>query len=442
MGEKLSETKNSVGYYLKKVKNFLQFGKSVMNKKIVYKYPLHTGKVTAETLRQWSCATRYLWNRILRLRTGLYKRYKINFSYYGDHSTNKRLTILRDRYGWLEAVPNCIQQKCLQNMDAAFKNFYRRMKQGQTPGYPRFKNRSQLPGLYFPKQKFKLIEDDHGRTYLDLTKIAQHIRVAVDRPFIEHPDDEVSSCTIVYEGGRWMLNLLVVKNVGAPVKRNLPSVGLDMGVAQTVTRSDGVVHQIDTDKIKRIESRISLLQRRLSRKMGSKRGHKKSKNWIDLKRQITKKQSELAHIRQNFNHQTSRTLVDQFDRIVIEDLKIKNMSASAAGTIEEPGSMVKQKSGLNRAILRNGWFQLRTMLEYKSAWVGGKVVLVKPHYTSQTCSQCGHVDAGNRINQSKFVCKQCGYTANADINAAVNILKLSPAGSPGSASGGVGLPSR
>ena len=399
---------------------------------IVYKYPLRISYTTAETLRKWSCSTRYLWNRTLRLRIGLYKRYKIDFKYMGKHGSNRRLTTLRGRYDWLAAVPNSSQQEILRDLDKAFANFYRRVKRGETPGYPRFKNRSQLPRLYFPKQRFSINVDDQNRHYLSVTKIKQPIRIDVDRPYLNHPNDLIVSISLSFNR-IWFINILVNTSDPILIKRHLPSIGLDMGVAQTITRSDGIVHQIDNEKIKKIENRIAVLQRRISHKKGSKKGEKKSGHWLKQKKYINKLQSELAHIRQNFNHQTSKLIVDSFDNIVIEDLKIKNMTASAAGTIEKPGSMVKQKSGLNRSILRNGWFQFRTMLEYKSARVGGQVIPIKPQYTSQICSQCGYVDAGNRRTQSEFECKQCGYSINADINAAINILKLSPVGLPGSA---------
>lgn len=348
----------------------------------------------------------------------------------GDLGFNKRLTTLRKRYDWLSDAPNCVQQKCLDSLDKAYSNFFRRIKRGETPGYPRFKNRSELPGLYFPKERFSIRVDDQGRHYLKASKVPQEIRIDVDRPYLTHPEDKVNSVTLTFDR-MWYVCILVQTPDTIPVKRGLPAVGIDMGVTKTVTRSDGVIHQIDTDRIKYLEDRIAHLQKKLSKKVGSKKFEKKSNRWIEQRKRIGKLQSTLSDIRRNFNDQTSRLIVDSFDKIVIEDLNIKNMTASAAGTIEEPGSMVAQKSGLNRAILRNGWFQLRTMLEYKSKMMGAQVIAVPPHYTSQMCSECGHTESGNRLTQSNFVCKQCGFTLNADVNAAKNILKKSPAGSPG-----------
>ncbi|EAN5162669.1 TPA_asm: IS200/IS605 family element transposase accessory protein TnpB [Salmonella enterica] len=108
--------------------------------------------------------------------------------------------------------------------------------------------------------------------------------------------------------------------------------------------------------------------------------------------------------------------------IVIEDLKVSSMSKSAAGTVEEPGRNVPAKSGLNRAILEQVWYEMRRQLEYKQLWRGGEVQAVNPVYTSQKCACCGHTAKENRQSQAVFVCVACGYEANADINGARNIL--------------------
>ncbi len=108
--------------------------------------------------------------------------------------------------------------------------------------------------------------------------------------------------------------------------------------------------------------------------------------------------------------------------IVIEDLKVANMSKSAVGTVSQPGRNVRAKSGLNRSILDQGWYELRRQLKYKQAWCGGQVIAVPPVYTSQKCACCGHTAKENRLSQSQFECQKCGYTENADINGARNIL--------------------
>jgi putative transposase len=125
--------------------------------------------------------------------------------------------------------------------------------------------------------------------------------------------------------------------------------------------------------------------------------------------------------------------------ICVEDLQVKNMTASAAGTREAPGRKVKAKSGLNRSILDQGWSEFRRQLGYKLAWRGGELVLVPPQYTSQTCPNCGHVSAENRKTQEAFRCVRCCYGNHADLVGAINILRAgqSPSSLPSERCGNV-----
>lgn len=406
---------------------------------IVYKYPLRIAPTHAEKLRVWSCGCRYLWNRTLRLKKGLYERYKVSIGFYGPTGTNKRLTTLRNRYEWLFEVPNCVQQKILMNLDVAFKNFFRRIKQGQTPGYPRFKNRSILPGLYFPKQRFSIVIDDQDRHYLKLTKMPQLIRIDVDRPYLNHPDDSIQSCSIVYERRYWYICLLVETQDPVIVKRNLPSVGINRGVKHTVSLSNGEGYQIDNDRLKYYENRKAHLQKQLSGKIGSKKGQKKSGRWIDLKNRINTIDTKMADIRCNFNHVTSRKLVDNYGQIVFENFDIKQMTKSAKGTVESPGKNVALKSMFNREILRAGWGQLMQFTEYKAGWVGNQVLKVAPENISRECFECGNIAKENvKLHSRIFKCTACNHVDDIDKNAAKNVLKRaaeinnnSPAGSPG-----------
>jgi len=108
--------------------------------------------------------------------------------------------------------------------------------------------------------------------------------------------------------------------------------------------------------------------------------------------------------------------------VVIEDLKVRNMSKSAAGTKEHPGSKVKPKSGLNRSILDQAWSEWRRQLKYKQDWRGGRVLAVPPQGTSQKCPVCGHLSPCNRRTQALFLCQSCGHAANADDVSSINIL--------------------
>ena len=109
--------------------------------------------------------------------------------------------------------------------------------------------------------------------------------------------------------------------------------------------------------------------------------------------------------------------------VCIEDLQVRNMSRSAAGSAEKPGRNVRAKSGLNKSILDQGWFEFRRQLAYKLAWHGGWLIAVPPHNTSRTCPRCGHVSADNRQTQARFACVECGFEDHADVVGAINVLR-------------------
>ena len=132
--------------------------------------------------------------------------------------------------------------------------------------------------------------------------------------------------------------------------------------------------------------------------------------------------TRIANCRSDFLHKATTAITQNHALIVIEDLKVKGMSASASGTRENPGRKVKQKTGLNRAILDQGWGAFRSMLTYKAGWTGAQLIAVPAHYTSQTCPCCGHVSADNRKTQARFSCVKCGLENHADVVGAINIL--------------------
>ena len=166
-----------------------------------------------------------------------------------------------------------------------------------------------------------------------------------------------------------------------------------------------------------MELKLAREQRKLARKTT------RSNNWQKQKERITRLHIRIADMRNDYLHKLSTTISKSHAVVVLEDLKVKDMSASAQGTKEKPGRTVKQKAGLNKAILDQGWGNFRLYLEYKQARLGGWVIYVNPAYTSQTCSGCGNVHPDNRRSQAEFVCQTCGLSINADLNAAINISR-------------------
>jgi putative transposase len=193
------------------------------------------------------------------------------------------------------------------------------------------------------------------------------------------------------------------------------AVGIDLGVARFAALSDGSFVE-GAHAFRSHEPRLSFLGRRLARKV------KFSANWRKAKARLTKLHSRIANIRKDHLHKASATISKNHAIVVMEDLRITNMTKSAQGTVERPGRNVRPKARLNRRILDQGWGEFRRQLAYKLPWNGGTLLLVDARNTSRRCAACGHVSADNRRDQASFVCVACGHSSNADTNAATNIL--------------------
>lgn len=226
----------------------------------------------------------------------------------------------------------------------------------------------------------------------------------------------IKNCTVSFKSGHWYISFQVEQEIDEPKHASCSAVGIDMGVAKFATLSDGS-YLNPLNVFRKHEKRLAVEQRKLSRKV------KFSANWQKQKARIQKLHTLIANCRKDYLHKASHQISKNHAMIVIEDLRVSNMSKSAKGNAEVYGKCVKAKSGLNKSILDQGWYEFRRQLEYKQLWNGGLVVAVPAQYTSQTCPCCSHVSKDNRKSQSHFECVECGYTNNADIVGALNILE-------------------
>jgi IS605 OrfB family transposase len=216
-----------------------------------------------------------------------------------------------------------------------------------------------------------------------------------------------------------------------------------MGVANPLTRSDGhhvrshQGHDI-TAHLARLERRKLRAKRQYARKLHAaaeragavtatgafKKGVRieTSNRMRRLVDRINKIDRQIVGYRADWQRKQALAIVKRSEIVVVEDLTIRNMTRSAAGTAEAPGRNVRAKAGLNRAILARGWGSMRQRLKNKADELGGRVVEVNPAYTSQTCPECDHTHQDNRKTQAEFSCTACGFTEHADIVGATNIL--------------------
>ena len=226
----------------------------------------------------------------------------------------------------------------------------------------------------------------------------------------------IKNITISKKSGHWYVSFGCERALDQnPVHPSKSAIGIDLGVTKLITTSEGQ-HIKPKNSFKANQIKLAALQRQLSRKVLF------SQNWKKQNRKIQKLHHHIANIRHDYLHKITTAISKNHAMIACEDLKVANMSKSASGSVENKGRHVKAKSGLNKSILDQGWGMMVNMLEYKQQWRGGLLIKVNPHYTSQTCSQCQHIAKENRQTQSKFECVKCRYVANADFNAARNIL--------------------
>ena len=365
-----------------------------------FKFQLRPGGQQEREMRRFAGACRFVFNRALALQN---ENHEAGNKYipYGKMASWLVEWKNATETQWLKDSPSQPLQQSLKDLERAYKNFFRKRA-----AFPRFKKRGQNDAFRYP-QGVKL---DQENSRIFLPKLGW-MRYRNSRQVT----GVVKNVTVSQSCGKWYISIQTESEVSTPVHPSASMIGLDAGVAKLATLSDGTVFE-PVNSFQKNQKTLARLQRQLSRKV------KFSNNWQKQKRKIQRLHSCIANIRRDYLHKVTTTVSKNHAMIVIEDLKVSNMSKSAAGTVSLPGRNVRAKSGLNRSILDQGWYEIRRQLAYKQLWRGGQVLAVPPAYTSQRCVCCGHTAKENRLSQSQFRCQVCGYTANADVNGARNIL--------------------
>ncbi|MEO3828335.1 transposase [Actinomadura sp. B10D3] len=356
---------------------------------------------------------RQLYNAALEHRRIAYRKAGVTIRY-GDQSADLK-HIRGDDPGGQGRWSFCSQQATLRRLDKAFAAFFRRLKAGQKPGFPRFKGKGWFDTVTWPRDgdgcRWDSQPEHPSATFVRLQGIG-HVRVHQHRPV----RGRVKTISVKREGRRWFVVLACDEVPAEQLPATGAAAGIDMGVACLVTTSDGT-HVANPRHLAAAADRLADAQRDLARKKrGSARRRKAAARVAGLHAKVGRQRLDHAH-------KTANALVAAYDVIVHEDLRITNMTRSASGTIGQPGRGVAAKSGLNRSILDAGWGVFLRVLAHKAASAGRELVAVEPRNTSRTCARCGHCAAENRVTQTAFACTACGHTAHADVNAAINILR-------------------
>ena len=368
-----------------------------------FRYELRPSGEQRRLMRRYAGSCRFVYNRALALQKERYERGEKRLGYAG---LCKLLTEWRHapQTPWLAEAPTHPLQQALKDLGRAYENFFAKRAE-----LPRFRKKGRSERFRYPDPS--QIKLDQGSARIFLPKLGW-MRFRKSREVL----GEVRNVTVNACGEKWFVSVQTEREVERPVHPRTSVVGVDLGVVRFATLSDGTVFE-PVHSLRRQERRMVHLQRGLARKV------KRSQNWRKAKAKIQKLHHRIANVRRDYLHKTTSAISQSHAVVCIEDLRVRSMSKSARGTRERPGRRVRAKAGLNRAILDQGWSEFRRQLEYKQVWRGGRVVVVSARDTSRTCPGCGNVAAENRPVRDHFRCVGCGLAADADLVAAMNILR-------------------
>jgi putative transposase len=332
---------------------------------------------------------RELYNAALQERRDAYQKHGVSVNYYAQANQLKDIRKEREDLANFSATA---AQQVLRRLDKTFAAFFRRIKAGETPGYPRFKSYSRFKSVPFVFGDGAGIRDNR----LHIKGVGQ-IKIKWHRPI--PCDAKIKQVIVKRSGDKWYAFFQIELPEPQSVSHSGPAVGIDLGVSSLIATSDGDTITAPRH-YRKAEKKLRKRQRRMARR---KRG---SKGWHNARKQVAKTHERVANQRRDFAHKLSHKLTESYSLIAVEDLNIAGMS---------------KNHNLAKSILDAGWAQLLNMLSYKVENTGGQVVAVDPRNTSQVCSGCGCIvkkDLSVRVHH----CLHCGLILDRDVNAAINIL--------------------
>jgi len=359
-----------------------------------YKTRLVVNNRQASYLGRCAGAARFVYNWALADRK---QRYETEALSTNKFEQKRRFNGLKhEQFPWLADVPYTIVEQVFENIDRAFTNFFRRVKAGEKPGYPRFKSRHKSTPAFTLRGAIHVERDR-----IQLPRIGW-LRLA-ERDYLPIDGCKVLSANISEQAGQWYVCLQVEQDIPDPEPPTGDPLGVDVGLKVRAAISDGAVfdNQRPLDKAQR---KLARLQRELSRrKIGSA-------NRAKTKAKVARMHKRVADIRRHNQHQVSRYVVDKGPRaVVIEDLNVKGMQKNHC---------------LARSVADSGMGELRRQIEYKAAWAGIEVIKADRWYPStKTCSACGAIKEVT-LDERVYRCPECGLVIDRDLNAARNLAAL------------------
>ena len=371
-----------------------------MIRRKAFKFRLKPNKSVEDALLRFAGCNRFVWNKALALQKERLDKNEYTLLYYKLAPELMRWKD-EEQTAFLKECPSQTLQQTLLNLDRALKDAFNKTSSKR---FPQFKKKGKHDSFRYP-QGIKL---DGNQVFLP--KIGW-VRFFKSREVV----GTIKNATVSRRGTHWFVSIQTEQDIETSKYPSKSIVGIDVGIKKFAVLSNGAVFE-PLNSFKQRAKRLASEQKALARKQ---RG---SNNFKKQKARVTKLHTKIADARLDYLHKTSTTISKNHACVVLEDLKVANMSHSAKGDEHNPGKNVKAKSGLNRSILDQGWHTFKNLLGYKLNWLGGEQILVDAKYTSQRCSACGHTAPDNRMSQASFCCVACGQHENADLNAARNIL--------------------
>jgi putative transposase len=371
---------------------------------LTYRYKLSPTKAQYAALDRLCELQRQLYNAALQERCEAWRKNGISVTKLDQF---KSLTQIRSFDESYASVPVAMSRWSIARVDDAFKGFFSRVRSGDKPGFPRFKGRSRWRSFGFAEWNGIRLKD--GK--LLFTGLGGGLKVRLHRPISDGAS--IKSCVFSKTGRHWYIAMQVEVPVAEAHAKPESVVGIDVGVEHLVTTSDGI-HIPNHRPRSRRERELRIAQRALARcRRGSKRRAKVREKLARIQRRIT-------NARSSYLHQVSAKLARDYAFIAVEKLNVRNMTGSARGTAEEPGTNVRQKAGLNRALLDAAPAKLISYTSYKAERAGGEMVKHSAAFSSQDCSSCDE-RVPKPLSERTHRCS-CGLVLHRDHNAAINIL--------------------
>jgi putative transposase len=354
----------------------------------IFKYRVYPTKKQEHIMNQWLEECRWLYNHFLEQRKDSWEQEQISLSLYSQEAT---LSSLKEERTSLAIVHSQVLQNVAVRIDLAFKAFFRRVKAGENPGYPRFRGSNRYDSFTFPQSGFRIVSDR-----VQLSKIGE-VKTVLHRP----TEGDIKTCTLKRSStGKWYV-MFSCECEATPLPKNPLTVGIDVGLNSFATLSTG--YPTENPKFFRQEERsLAKAQRKLSK------AEKSTPEWEKQRKVVARVHERIAWKRLDFTHQLSSKIVGEFGVIAVEDLHVNRMLHNHC---------------LAKSISDAAWSGFFQLLTYKAAYAGRQYIAVNPAYTSQTCSSCGHRQK-MPLSERVFKCPCCGVELDRDHNAALNILAL------------------